>query len=332
MAESRGRKTLYPAPVTNHATSRGVGGGGPPGPRVRFPGGLPRNRHGAYGAFAVRMQSRRDADSPDGAPARDRRPVLPVGASQRDRPAPRGETAQRQPRTSAGTAWNADLWAVLPVGPGTRWPPASARRIGKWRCGSPPGTYPTGRTSQMSAFPSCKSLRRVAWALRRAPSPNCTFVTGRVCGPTRSWTFRCPPGSDAGHRPPPGELAGAPWRKRVGIEPTIPGTNPESTDLKSAEAARPHALPVRCSGLPRTAGRDPGGADGDRTRDLVNAIHARSQLRHSPSPGHPERTECIALGSASRPLEWEPRCGRQDEAACPFRMILGRVATLNVTM
>ena len=153
MAESRGRKTLYPAPVTNHATSRGVGGGGPPGPRVRFRGGLPRNRHGAYGAFAVKMQSRRDADSPDGAPAKDRRPVLPVGASQRHRPAQRGETAQRQPRTSAGTAWNADLWAVLPVGPGTRWPPASARRIGKWRCGSPPGTYPTGRTSQMSAFP-----------------------------------------------------------------------------------------------------------------------------------------------------------------------------------
>src|SRR5882762_5228431 len=26
-----------------------------------------------------------------------------------------------------------------------------------------------------------------------------------------------------------------------------------------------------------------GGADGDRTHDLVNAIHARSQLRHSPT-------------------------------------------------
>ncbi len=195
-----------------------------------------------------------------------------------------------------------------------------------------PARTPPAEPAKCRRSRACKSLRRVAWALRRAPSPNCTFVTGRVCGPTRSWTFRCPPGSDAGQRPPPGELAGAPWRKRVGIEPTIPGTNPESTDLKSAEAARPHALPVRCSGLPRTAGRDPGGADGDRTRDLVNAIHARSQLRHSPSPGHPERTECIALGSASRPLEWEPRCGRQEEAACPFRMILGRVATLNVTM
>ena len=26
-----------------------------------------------------------------------------------------------------------------------------------------------------------------------------------------------------------------------------------------------------------------GGADGDRTRDLLNAIQARSQLRHSPT-------------------------------------------------
>ena len=33
-----------------------------------------------------------------------------------------------------------------------------------------------------------------------------------------------------------------------------------------------------------------GGADGDRTRDLVNAIHARSQLRYSP----PGRTKIVA--------------------------------------
>lgn len=49
------------------------------------------------------------------------------------------------------------------------------------------------------------------------------------------------------------QLPPAPRRKRVGIEPTIPGTNPESTDLKSAEAARPHALPVKRSGPPRRA-------------------------------------------------------------------------------
>ena len=53
---------------------------------------------------------------------------------------------------------------------------------------------------------------------------------------------RHPLGQAAGGRAPEAQ---APWRKRVGIEPTIPGVNPESTDLKSAEAARPHALP-RC--------------------------------------------------------------------------------------
>ncbi len=207
--------------------------------------------------FAVRMQSRRDAHSPDGAPARDRR------CSHRHRPAQRGERASRQPRRSAGTAWNADLRSAraglrpahgASVSGGVV--PLSAR--------APAAEPAGGRRSR-----ACRSLRRVAWARRREPSPNCTFVTGGVCGPTRSWTFRCPPGSDAGQRPPPGELAGAPWRKRVGIEPTIPGTNPESTDLKSAEAARPHALPVRRSGSPRPAGRGPGGADGSRTDYLT---------------------------------------------------------------
>src|SRR5262249_54402769 len=38
-----------------------------------------------------------------------------------------------------------------------------------------------------------------------------------------------------------------------------------------------------------------GGADGDRTRDLVNAIHARSQLRYSPTG------ETVIVSS--------PRCG-----------------------
>ena len=36
---------------------------------------------------------------------------------------------------------------------GTRWPPASARRIGKRRCGSPLGTCPSGRRGRRSAFP-----------------------------------------------------------------------------------------------------------------------------------------------------------------------------------
>ncbi len=48
--------------------------------------------------------------------------------------------------------------------------------------------------------------------------------------------------------------------------------------------ARPqrHAMPSRFS-TPRCPEPDGGGAGGGRTRDLVNAIHARSQLRHSPT-------------------------------------------------
>ena len=41
--------------------------------------------------------------------ARERRPVLPVGASPRHCCATRSEIAHRQPRRSAGTAWNVDL-------------------------------------------------------------------------------------------------------------------------------------------------------------------------------------------------------------------------------
>jgi hypothetical protein len=37
------------------------------------------------------------------------------------------------------------------------------------------------------------------------------------------------------------------WRKRVGIEPTRPGRAATPTDLKSARATRPHALPARLS-------------------------------------------------------------------------------------
>ena len=37
------------------------------------------------------------------------------------------------------------------------------------------------------------------------------------------------------------------------------------------------------AGIFATEGRKNGGADGGRTRDLLNAIQARSQLRHSPT-------------------------------------------------
>src|SRR6266404_7521124 len=38
---------------------------------------------------------------------------------------------------------------------------------------------------------------------------------------------------------------GAEWRKRVGVEPTRPGRAATPTDLKSARATGPHALPRR---------------------------------------------------------------------------------------
>ena len=56
----------------------------------------------------------------------------------------------------------------------------------------------------------------------------------------------------------------------------------------------PLALLEECWNTVDHGGPSPGGADGDRTRDLVNAIHARSQLRHSPSPGCLEVAEFTA--------------------------------------
>ena len=76
------------------------------------PGGLARGRRSkpsprsvslGIARFAVKMQPRREADSLDSVLARERR------CSHRHRPAQRGERAYRQPRRSAGTAWNADL-------------------------------------------------------------------------------------------------------------------------------------------------------------------------------------------------------------------------------
>ena len=48
---------------------------------------------------------------------------------------------------------------------------------------------------------------------------------------------------------------------------------------------------------PNTKGR--GGADGDRTHDLVNAIHALSQLSYSPAP-----VEKLILTMGSNPVNW----------------------------
>src|SRR5437870_371617 len=52
--------------------------------------------------------------------------------------------------------------------------------------------------------------------------------------------------------------------------------------------------PVARSGFRRAKG---GGPDRDRTGDLMNAIHARSQLRYWPTRGG-ERTSILPRGSA----------------------------------
>ena len=60
--------------------------------------------------------------------------------------------------------------------------------------------------------------------------------------------------------------AGVGWRKRVGIEPTRPGETATPTDLKSARATRPRALPApimpssRCGNQPRDRFRTPDSA------------------------------------------------------------------------
>ena len=51
-------------------------------------------------------------------------------------------------------------------------------------CRAPPGELPRGRRSL-----ACAPLCLVAWAPRRAPSRNCTFMPGGVYGPTRSCGF-----------------------------------------------------------------------------------------------------------------------------------------------
>ncbi len=83
------------------------------------------------------------------------------------------------PTASARTAWNADLRSARA---GLRPAPGASVSGGVvlLLAHAPAAEGAGGRRSR-----ACKSLRRVAWGRRRAPSPNCTFTTGGVCGPTR---------------------------------------------------------------------------------------------------------------------------------------------------
>ena len=56
--------------------------------------------------------------------------------------------------------------------------------------------------------------------------------------------------------------------------------------------------------------KEVGGADGIRTHDLLDAIEARSQLRHGPTEGVPkfitagERQSCVFLSGFSKPYHF----------------------------
>ena len=146
-------------------------------------------------AFALKMQPRRDADSPDGAPARERWPVLPVGAFT---PAP-PRTAGREGVTPTAKKRGDGLERRPPVGTARR--RRAESRIAKDRDSSRLGTVPIpGR----SAFPCPAALlldqHRAARPLRGAvpaggrrskPSPRffslgdvrLRGLVGRACRP-----------------------------------------------------------------------------------------------------------------------------------------------------
>ena len=128
----------------------------PPGRAARRPGNadLRSARAGlrpAHGAWPRGGAAPLSTHTPPGRAARrqgnaDLRSA-PLRAAQRNHASPSGGAALLSAHTPPGRAarrpGNADLRPVLPVGAGTRWPPASARRIAEWRCGAPLHTYPT---------------------------------------------------------------------------------------------------------------------------------------------------------------------------------------------
>ena len=82
--------------------------------------------------------------------------------------------AYRCPRRSAGTAWNADLWAVLPVGPAGG---------GRSRVSLNRGWSGLGAVAQQVAFPGLPRPAREGYAPRREPSPGLGSLPPRPCGP-----------------------------------------------------------------------------------------------------------------------------------------------------
>ncbi len=159
----------------------------------------------------------------------DLRPVLPVGAGTAARRAAIGEltgarTARpRTPRLCAVILALSAPWVTAALRLSSvsgEAVPTGGRRSRAWlrfcsisiaplaplREAVPTG----GRRSR-----ACASLRLVARAPRRAPSRNCTFMRGGVCGRTRSWAF-LPVGASA--LPPLRPRAASSLGRRVWVE------------------------------------------------------------------------------------------------------------------
>ena len=157
------------------------------------------------------MESRRDADSRDGALARERR------CSHRHRPAQRGETAYfpvPRWRTSRHLPHPAERPGNAGVHTGTAPRSGARRRTFQFRDGARLGTYPTRQSgtpawnaglrpaSRGSAKPATMTLRHANVSSPPSPNPewrNCSplrptpgprlFMTGGGCRRARSWAF-----------------------------------------------------------------------------------------------------------------------------------------------
>ena len=140
----------------------------------------------AWPASSVRFRAPARCRSETGAPSRE------IGVAQRRRcrfraPARcRSETGA--PSREIGVASVVGAGFALPRDAGQRpalqrprdSSPSAIRALA-----APRAAVPTGGRRSLA----CASLRLVAWAPRRAPSRNCTFMTGGVNGPARSWGF-----------------------------------------------------------------------------------------------------------------------------------------------
>ncbi len=164
-------------------------------------------------------------------PVRERRPPASSPGGGRHRgPTGRDRRVDRCPdgATPHSATLCGDPCPVCAMGDGSTAPFARLRRGGADRrsafpclaalllnqhCAARPASR--GGTDRRSPFPCLRVAPPVAWAPRRAPSRNCTFMRGGVCGRTRSWAF-LPVGASA--LPPLRPRAASSLGRRVWVE------------------------------------------------------------------------------------------------------------------